>query len=116
MKILVIGAGVSALFFASFLDDFEIKVLEKNEFAGRKLLATGNGRCNFTNLNQGLKYFKSANSNFFEYAVSSFPSDKLIDYFNEIGIATTNLPSGRCYPLTMSVSYTHLTLPTILLV
>lgn len=102
MKILVIGAGVSALFFASFLDDFEIKVLEKNEFAGRKLLATGNGRCNFTNLNQGLKYFKSANSNFFEYAVSSFPSDKLIDYFNEIGIATTNLPSGRCYPLTMS--------------
>lgn len=102
MKILVIGAGVAGLFFASFMDEHHVRVIEKNEFAGRKLLATGNGRCNFTNLNQGLEYFKSANTNFFEYAINRFSSENLIDYFNEIGIATTHLPSGRCYPLTMS--------------
>lgn len=102
MRILVIGAGVSALFFASFMDGGDITVIEKNEFAGRKLLATGNGRCNFTNLNQGKEFFKSDNPNFVDYAIKTFDSNKLIDYFNEIGIATTNLPSGRCYPLTMS--------------
>ena len=102
MKILVIGAGVSALFFASFMDEGQVTLIEKNEFAGRKLLATGNGRCNFTNLNQGKKFFKSDNPNFVDFAIDSFDSNKLIDYFNEIGIATTHLPSGRCYPLTMS--------------
>ena len=102
MRILVIGAGVSALFFASFMDGGDITVIEKNEFAGRKLLATGNGRCNFTNLNQGKEFFKSYNPNFVDYAINAFDSSKLIDYFNEIGIATTHLPSGRCYPLTMS--------------
>ena len=102
MRILVIGAGVSALFFASFMDGGDITVIEKNEFAGRKLLATGNGRCNFANLNQGKEFFKSDNPGFVDYAINTFDSNKLIDYFNEIGIATTNLPSGRCYPLTMS--------------
>ena len=102
MRILVIGAGVSALFFASFMGEGDITVIEKNEFAGRKLLATGNGRCNFTNLNQGKEYFESDNPNFVDYAINAFDSNKLIDYFNEIGIATTHLPSGRCYPLTMS--------------
>ena len=102
MRILVIGAGVSALFFASFMDGGDITVIEKNEFAGRKLLATGNGRCNFTNLNQGKEFFKSDNPNFVDFAIKTFDSNKLIDYFNEIGIATTHLPSGRCYPLTMS--------------
>lgn len=102
MKILVIGAGVSALFFASFMDEGQVTLIEKNEFAGRKLLATGNGRCNFTNLNQGKEFFKSDNPNFVDFAIKAFDSNKLIDYFNEIGIATTHLPSGRCYPLTMS--------------
>ena len=102
MKILVIGAGVSGLFFASFMDGVNLTVIEKNEFAGRKLLATGNGRCNFTNLKQGKEHFKSANPNFSDYAIKKFDSNGLIDYFNDIGIKTTHLPSGRCYPATMS--------------
>lgn len=102
MKILVIGAGVASLFFASFMDKSDLLVLEKNEYPGRKLLATGNGRCNFTNLNQGNEFFQSDNANFYQYAIEKFTSNDLIDYFHKIGIATTNLPSGRCYPLTMS--------------
>ena len=60
MKILVIGAGVAGLFFASFMDKHDVTVIEKNEFAGRKLLATGNGRCNFTNLNFSADNFKAS--------------------------------------------------------
>ncbi|WP_394018912.1 aminoacetone oxidase family FAD-binding enzyme [Anaerococcus cruorum] len=102
MKILIIGAGVAGLFFASFLDKHEVIVLDKNEFAGRKLLATGNGRCNFTNLNFDRANFKGNNQEFIDHTIKYFTNEDLIKYFNEIGIATTNLPSGRCYPKTMS--------------
>ncbi|WP_394011122.1 aminoacetone oxidase family FAD-binding enzyme [Anaerococcus cruorum] len=102
MKILVIGAGVTGLFFASFMDKHEVIVLDKNEFAGRKLLATGNGRCNFTNLNFDKANFKANNQELIDHTIKYFTNRDLIKYFNEIGIATTNLPSGRCYPKTMS--------------
>ena len=102
MKILVIGAGVSGLFFASFMEGYSLKIIEKNEFAGRKLLATGNGRCNFTNLNLSTDNYKSFSKDFVSYAIKNFTNQDLIRYFNEIGVLTTNLPSGRCYPLTIS--------------
>lgn len=102
MKILVIGAGVAGLFFASFMDKHQVTVLDKNEFAGRKLLATGNGRCNFTNLNFSGANFKGSNQNLIDHTIKYFTNNDLIQYFNEIGVATTNLPSGRCYPKTMS--------------
>lgn len=102
MKILVIGAGVAGLFFASFMDKHDVAVIEKNEFAGRKLLATGNGRCNFTNLNFSVDNFKASNDQLINHTIKYFTNQDLIEYFKEIGIATTNLPSGRCYPKTMS--------------
>lgn len=102
MLTLVIGAGVAGLFFANFMDCGEITILEKNEFPGRKLLASGNGRCNFTNLNFSYDFYKSENEDFFKYSLDNFTNYDLIKYLNDIGIATTNLPSGRCYPKTMS--------------
>lgn len=102
MKTIVIGAGVAGLFFANFMGKSNVKVLDKNEFAGRKLLVTGNGRCNFTNLNYGVDNFTSSNDDFVKNIIDYFTNRDLIDYFHEIGIATTHLPSGRCYPKTMS--------------
>lgn len=102
MKTLVIGAGVAGLFFANFMDSGELTILEKNEFSGRKLLASGNGRCNFTNLNFSYDFYKSENEDFFKYSLDNFTNYDLIKYLNDIGIATTNLLSGRCYPKTMS--------------
>ena len=102
MRVLVIGAGVAGLFFANFYQGPRPIILEKNEFAGRKLLATGNGRCNFTNLNTGFEYFKSDNQGFVNYAIENFTNYDLIEYFNSQGILSTSLPSGRCYPKTMA--------------
>lgn len=104
MKILVIGAGVSGLFFANFMADSqnEVTLIEKNDFGGRKLLATGNGRCNFTNINQGTRFYQSENSDFPDHALENFTAADLIAYFEGIGMISTSLPSGRCYPATMS--------------
>ena len=102
MRIFVIGAGVSSLAFCSFLDNKNITVLDSNKDSGRKLLATGNGRCNFTNLNLSYDNFYSNKKDFVNYSLDKFSNKDLIKYFEYLGIEWTNLPSGRCYPKTMS--------------
>lgn len=102
MKIFVIGAGVASLAFCSFLEGKDINVIEKNDYAGRKLLATGNGRCNFTNLNMSYDKFVGNKPEFAKDALDLFTGKDLRDYFEEIGIEWLALESGRCYPKTMS--------------
>ena len=47
---IVIGAGAAALFFGALnKDKLNILMLERNDRVGKKLLTTGNGRCNYTN-------------------------------------------------------------------
>lgn len=102
MRIFVIGAGVSSLAFCSFLENKNIMVIDSNNDSGRKLLATGNGRCNFTNLNLSYDNFYSNEKDFVNYSLDNFSNKDLIKYFENLGIEWTNLPSGRCYPKTMS--------------
>ncbi len=102
MKIFVIGAGVSSLAFCSFLENKNITVIDSNKDSGRKLLATGNGRCNFTNLNLSYNNYYSNEKDFVNYSLDNFSNKDLIKYFEYLGIEWTNLPSGRCYPKTMS--------------
>lgn len=102
MKVFVLGAGVAGLAFASLGSDLDISVIDRNSEAGRKLLATGNGRCNFTNQNIGLDFYQSDNKNFPKKALENFTNRDLIDYFYKLGIDSIYLPSGRTYPATMS--------------
>ncbi|WP_311370793.1 aminoacetone oxidase family FAD-binding enzyme [Anaerococcus hydrogenalis] len=102
MRIFVIGAGVSSLAFCSFLGNKNITVIESNKDSGRKLLATGNGRCNFTNLKLSYENYYSKEKDFVNYSLDNFSNKDLIKYFEYLGIDWTSLPSGRCYPKTMS--------------
>lgn len=101
MKTVLIGGGVAGLFFANLYDG-DLIVLEKNEIPGRKLLATGNGRCNFTNLDLSLKNYHSSGKDFYKEALEKYDNNDLINFLNNLGILTTHLPSGRCYPQTLS--------------
>ncbi|MCI5839436.1 MAG: aminoacetone oxidase family FAD-binding enzyme [Peptoniphilaceae bacterium] len=100
-RIAVIGLGASGLAFCSMLNYPKIAI-EKNDFAGRKLLATGNGRCNFTNKNLSYKNYTSKDSNFCKKALSKFSLKEILSYFKKIGIDYVMLESGRYYPKTMS--------------
>ena len=102
MKVFVIGAGVAGLAFASFAEGLDVTVIDSNEEAGRKLLATGNGRCNFTNLNYSKDFYQGENPDFSTYALDYFRNSDLIEYFGKLGIDSKSLPSGRTYPATMS--------------
>ena len=50
-KVCIVGGGASALFCALFAKNCEVTIFEKAEKVGKKILATGNGRCNLSNLN-----------------------------------------------------------------
>ena len=64
---------------------------------GRKLLSTGNGRCNFTNINAALQdYF--GNRALAEPALKAFPPAKVLAFFEAMGVPARVDAQGRAYP------------------
>lgn len=99
--IIVIGGGASGLMAAITAAELGMNVLllEQQEKTGRKLSATGNGRCNFTNADMKIEYyFQSTGKDFAAYALHTFPPEKTIAFFEESGIAVIQ-KNGYYYPL-----------------
>lgn len=97
MKLAIIGGGASGLMLASVIRkhniDIEIVILEKLEHVGKKILMSGNGRCNLSNTNITLDKY----NNELGYKIaSSFNVEK---YFNELGLLTYEDIEGRVYPI-----------------
>ena len=62
MKTVIVGAGASGLVAAIFAarKGEEVTLIERNDQVGKKLLITGNGKCNYFNVHQELKYYNSS--------------------------------------------------------
>jgi predicted Rossmann fold flavoprotein len=95
----IIGAGASGLFTSILLakKGFRVLVFEKNSKAGRKLLATGNGKCNISNTNLSLEFFHSTNYHFFKYAIETFDSNLFEKQMQSIGL-DTKFKGSKIYP------------------
>ena len=98
-QIFVIGAGASGLMAAiqAAVNGAAVTVLEQNDRPGRKICATGNGRCNMTNLNQDENAYRGSHPEFAKDALAQFPVEKTLKFFQELGICTTDR-SGWIYP------------------
>lgn len=96
--IIIIGAGASGLMCGYFLGKraLDAIILDKNESAGKKLKATGNGRCNFTNRNMNAECYYG-NLNFVGKVLDQVDDSKVIQMFEEIGILHRER-DGYCYP------------------
>jgi len=94
----VIGGGASGILAGIFAarNGACVTILEKNPRVGKKILATGNGRCNFTNVN--LTY-EDYNSDFVRYALEEFSPYDAINFFKETGLLSRVEAEGRVYPL-----------------
>ena len=107
MKILIIGGGASgmmAALTASQNSQNEVLLVERQSRMGRKLLATGNGRCNLTNVHMDLSHFYGEQKNFCAYALEQFGTEETLDYFRSLGLLTVTEPSGRVYPYSDSAN------------
>lgn len=93
----IIGAGFSGLVLAIKLARAGLLVclVELNRMVGRRILSTGNGRCNFTNSRMGAQYYYSNHSLDF---ISDNHND-LRQFLNELGVYDKDL-DGYYYPIT----------------
>ena len=101
MKVLIIGGGASGMAAAlSAAQDAanQVTLLERQARVGRKLLATGNGRCNLTNRNLGAENYHGEAPQFVLPALRRHGVDRTLETFRTLGLVTVTEPSGRVYP------------------
>lgn len=97
--VIVIGAGASGLTaaIAAARQGSSVLVIEQKEKAGKKILATGNGKCNFTNTVQDPECYRSDDNAFAMKVLSRFDVSKTLTFFEELGIYPKNR-EGYFYP------------------
>lgn len=106
MKVAVIGGGASGLVaaIAAAKNGAEVTIYEKLNRVGKKILATGNGRCNYTNMNLSLDCYHSNNLKMAEEAMNFFDLDKTLIFFKDLGIYPYVDESGKVYPSSLQAS------------
>jgi predicted Rossmann fold flavoprotein len=104
-KIAIIGGGASGLACAIEIlnsvakrEEVEVTILEKLPRVGKKILVTGNGRCNITNMNSAVSGYRGDTA-FSTFALQEYTPEKNIDFFNKLGLYTRVEDEGRVYPL-----------------
>jgi predicted Rossmann fold flavoprotein len=114
-KIAIIGAGASGLLCAIFCakKNIDVDMFEQNSKCAKKILVSGNGRCNITNRYLSSKDFFSDNPLFCEFAIKEFDFKKFEIFCNDIGLLLDVKDDGRVYPLSNEAkSVTSLLLTT----
>ena len=104
-KIVVIGGGASGLMAAvqAARGGASVTVLEHNEKPGKKLLATGNGKCNLTNLSIHAEKYQTDAPHILQAVLRQFGPEDTIRWFNRIGLRTFDR-QGWVYPCTEQAS------------
>lgn len=100
MDIVVVGGGASGLIAGIFAcnEKNNVTVLERNDKSGKKILVTGNGRCNYWNEDFGNNHFYSNNSEFIKEVNTLDNQKEVLAFFKSIGIIPT-IKDGYYYPM-----------------
>ena len=101
MVIGIIGAGASGMAAAlasAENPDVQVILLERQARVGRKLSATGNGRCNLTNLHANKDSYHGDDPAFAAAAIARFPVQETLNWFSDLELYTVAEDSGRVYP------------------
>ncbi|WP_044480602.1 BaiN/RdsA family NAD(P)/FAD-dependent oxidoreductase [Paenibacillus antibioticophila] len=113
--LLIIGAGASGLMAAVTARDLGIDtaIIEGNDRLGKKVLTTGNGRCNITNkstatgTDEALNLSSKYHSNQAEFplpVLRQFGVRQTVDFFNTLGLPLTAIENGRMYPMSLQAA------------
>ncbi len=111
-QLAIVGGGAAGLCCACELAELvrqngsalQITVFESQQRVGKKLLATGNGRCNLTNLNTSLQDYNENAHAFIQPALTRFPPQSTLVFFARLGLYTHADAAGRVYPLSNQAS------------
>ena len=105
-RIAVVGAGASGLIAACFAagKKREVVVFEKQKKIGRKILVTGNGRCNISNRFINTSHYHGANPEFVNNIFGRFGLDETIDFFKTCGVPFVETKDGKLFPASLQAS------------
>ncbi len=101
MVIGIIGGGASgmaAALAAAEHENVRVVLMERQARVGRKLQATGNGRCNLSNLHAGDRGYHGEDGSFSSHALEEFGPEATLNWFRDLGLYTVAEQSGRAYP------------------
>ena len=104
-KVCIVGGGAAGMIAAIMAarNHAAVTILEHNEKTGKKLLATGNGRCNLTNEKQEKMCYHSEHPELLWDILQNFPFEQTLDFFEKIGIYPVS-KNGYFYPSSMQAS------------
>ena len=94
----VIGGGASGLMAALTAaqnEENRVLLLERQQRLGRKLLATGNGRCNLTNTQASIAHYHGEDPGFARFALERFTPADTLAFFRSLGLLTVEERGGR---------------------
>ncbi len=99
----IVGGGAAGLAAAIFLKRecpaLSVTVLEKASRVGRKLLSTGNGTCNISNIHAAPAFYHGGDVSFVKPALEMFSPTAAMAFFATIGVVCRPREDGRVYPL-----------------
>lgn len=98
-KVAVIGGGAAGMMSAvqAALLGAQVELYEKNNRVGKKLLATGNGKCNFSNMNMDKSAYYGSMAAFYDEVFSKFGVKDTVDFFSQRGMLIKD-KNGYLYP------------------
>ena len=104
--LLIIGGGAAGMMAAisAARAGARVTLLERNNRVGRKILATGNGRCNFSNIGTDISHFSGQNPKFAWSALGNFSVEETIEFFEDLGIAHKVEAEGKVFPMSDQAS------------
>ena len=106
MRVAVIGAGASGLVAAitAARNNAEVTLYERCDRVGRKILATGNGRCNYTNMGASVADYHGENPSFLQKTMDKFWVENTVSFFEELGMLTKVEDNQKAYPYSLQAS------------
>lgn len=98
--VVVVGGGAAGLMAAIAAAEAgrQVLLLEKNAALGRKILVSGNGRCNVTNSGARVENYHGENTRFLHGLFARFGVDRTAAFFDELGVALREERLGRIFP------------------
>ena len=99
MRVLIVGAGAAGMMaaIAAKRQGSEVVIFEQLKEPGKKIMATGNGKCNFTNRFLSCKNYSALDLNFVDTVLQQFSNQDAIQFFYDLGVLSKE-KNGYYYP------------------
>ncbi len=105
-EVAIVGAGPAGIMAAITASGIgrRVALIDKNAHVGRKLLVTGNGRCNLTNRYPTVDHYHGATTEFIRTVIGRFDQDATMVFFEDLGLILKEEDNGRIFPRTNQAS------------